>query len=334
MLLSSRRAAYPNVVAAQEFAQATPAPGTSPAAGSGSDDSPNAGQGDQQNASKRNPQSSSEQPATPPQTSGLFGDFGHGDRTNLAKHGFTVTGHLVSENAGNITGGIPLGGTAVQRGTASANEFAFGFDADFGKIASNGAGILHMLVTTRFGANLASQALGNLVSVQEIYGDGQTTRFTYLDYEQPLFKNRLNIRLGKINQENDFGAGSTYWGGNLYCFYQNNNICGTPAAIPINNGVVPLGTEGYDYYPSSMWGVRVKETPNSRLLYRSGGAPSQCDRQYEAGRHVFRILRRFRYRICPWNSATRYAIKVALRPVTFALEVTSIRRTCRVTKIV
>ncbi len=55
--------------------------------------------------------------------------------------------------------------------------------------------------------------------MQEIYGDGQTTRFTYLDYEQPLFDKKLNVVLGKINQQNDFIAGPTYWGGNLYCFY-------------------------------------------------------------------------------------------------------------------
>lgn len=90
----------------------------------------------------------------------------------------------------------------------------------------------------RFGSSLAAQTLGNLVSVQEIYGDGQTTRFTELNYEQPLLHSHVDIKLGKINQEDDFIAGSTYWGGNLYCFYQNNNICGTPAAVPINNGVV------------------------------------------------------------------------------------------------
>jgi porin len=198
------------------------------------------------------------QPATPT-FDGLLGDFGNGARSNLAKRGITVSGHFVSEAAANLTGGIPLGGTAVARGTALASEFGFGFDADFNKLyAGSGFGILHFLLTTRFGSNLSSLAIGNLASVQEIYGDGQTTRVTYLDYEQPFFKERLNLRLGKYNQQNDFIAGSTYWGGNLYCFVQNNNICGTPAGIPINNGVVADGSEGYTYYPSSQWGARLK----------------------------------------------------------------------------
>jgi porin len=107
--------------------------------------------------------------------------------------------------------------------------------------------------------------------VQEIYGDGQTTRFTYLDYEQPFFNKKLDVRLGKINQQNDFIAGPSYWGGNLYCYFQNNNICGTPAAIPTDNGVVPGGTEGYDYYPSSDWGVRLKVSP-TKNWYVEGAA--------------------------------------------------------------
>jgi len=195
----------------------------------------------------------------PPKFTGLLGDFGNGERSNLAAHGFTVNGHLVSEAAANLSGGLPLGGTARQRGTALSSEFGFGFDADFGKIAAgSGAGILHFLLTTRFGSNLSAEAIGNLASVEEIYGDGQTTRITYLDYEQPLLQKRLDLRVGKYNQQGDFIAGSTYWGGNLYCFYQNNNICGTPAGIPINNGVVSNGSEGYTYYPSSQWGARLK----------------------------------------------------------------------------
>jgi porin len=205
------------------------------------------------------PAASPEAQPKPAAFSGLLGDFGHGDRSRLADHGFSVNGHLTSEAAANLTGGLPLGGNAVARGTALSSEFGFGFDADFGKLsAGSGAGILHFLLTTRFGSNLSSQAIGNLASVEEIYGDGQTTRITFLDYEQPLLKKKLDLRLGKYNQQNDFIAGSSYWGGDLYCFYMNNNICGTPAGIPINNGVVPGGSEGYTYYPSSQWGARLK----------------------------------------------------------------------------
>ncbi len=188
-----------------------------------------------------------------------------------AKPAFSLNGHIVSEFAGNVTGGIPLGGTAVDRGTALSTEVGVGFDADLGRLTNSGAGIVHGLVTTRFGSNLSSSAIGNMISVQEIYGDGQTTRITFLDYEQLLFDKKLSIEAGKINQQNDFIAGSTYWGGNLYCFYQNNNICGTPAGIPNDNGALPNGSEGYTYYPSSEWGARLRANL-TRDLYVQGAA--------------------------------------------------------------
>jgi porin len=205
-------------------------------------------------------------PSASPTFPGLLGDFGNGERSHLEKLGLTLSGHLTTESSANLSGGLPLGGTAHQRGTAVSTEFGFGFDLDFDKLyPKSGAGILHFLMTTRFGSNLSSQAIGNLSSVEEIYGDGQTTRITYLDYEQPFANGRLNVRLGKYNQQNDFIAGSTYWGGNLYCFYQNNYICGTPSGIPVNNGVVSNGSEGYAYYPSSEWGARLKANLSKNL---------------------------------------------------------------------
>lgn len=181
------------------------------------------------------------------------------------KAAFALNGHVTSEFAANATGGIPLGGTAVQRGTALATEVGVGFDADLGRLTASDAGLVHALFTTRFGSSLSTNAIGNLVSVQEIYGDGQTTRVTFLDYEQLLFHKKVSLLVGKINQQNDFIAGPTYWGGNLYCFYQNNNICGTPAGIPTNNGVTPGGSAGYNYYPSSMLGARIKVSPNDSV---------------------------------------------------------------------
>ena len=213
-------------------------------------------------------------PAVKPSPStGLLGDFG-GARSALVQQGFTFGGHVVSEFAGNATGGVPIGGNAQQRGTALSTEVGVDFDADLGKLSHSGAGIVHVLVTTRFGTGLSSTTLGALGSVQEIYGDGQTTRFTYLDYEQPLFNKKLNVLIGKINQQNDFIAGPTYWGGNLYCYYQNNDICGTPAAIPQNNGIVPAGSEGYGYYPSSQWGGRLKLAPSKNFYIEAAAIQS------------------------------------------------------------
>jgi hypothetical protein len=45
------------------------------------------------------PAASPEAQPKPAAFSGLLGDFGHGDRSRLADHGFSVNGHLTSEAA-------------------------------------------------------------------------------------------------------------------------------------------------------------------------------------------------------------------------------------------
>jgi porin len=196
-------------------------------------------------------------PAAPAFT-GVLGDFGGGERSKLATYGVDVNGRLGTEATANLSGGAPLGGTAYDRGTAASTEFAIGADINFDKLyRGSGAGTLHFWLTSRFGTSLSS-AIANPASVEEIYGDGAVTRITIFDYEQPLAKGRVNLRLGKYNQQDDYVPGSTYWGGSLDCFYQNQNICGTPAGNPFNGGVVANGSEGYVYYPSSQWGARLR----------------------------------------------------------------------------
>jgi porin len=185
----------------------------------------------------------------------LTGDWG-GERTRLAQQGVTFRGHIVSEFAGNPNGGI-------QQGTALASEFMLGADVNFGKLMNSGAGTLHFTFTTRVGSSLSANAIGNVIPVQEIFGDGLTPRITELSYEQPLLSGHLNVALGRLITENDFAYGPTYWGANLYCDYQSNGICGTPIAAPINSGYVA--------YPSSAWGVRARVLP-SKNWYIEGAA--------------------------------------------------------------
>jgi porin len=194
---------------------------------------------------------------TPSPTPGpyLTGDWG-GERTRLAQRGVTFRGHIVSEFAGNPNGGI-------QQGTALASEFMLGADVNFGKLMNSGAGTLHFTFTTRVGSSLSANAIGNVIPVQEIFGDGLTPRITEFSYEQPLLNGHLNVALGRLITENDFAYGPTYWGANLYCDYQSNGICGTPIAAPINSGYVA--------YPSSAWGARVRVLPSKNWYIEGGG---------------------------------------------------------------
>lgn len=180
---------------------------------------------------------------------GALGDFG-GARTALANAGVTFRGHYLAEFAAN-----PIGG--LRGGTAYASELMLGSDVDLGTLESKGLGTIHFTFTAREGSSLSSNAIGNILTVQEIYGSGLTPRLTELSYDQPLAAGTIDLSFGRLITENDFAASPTYWGGtSLYCSYQSNAICGTPIAVPVNSG--------YDAYPQSTWGFRVKgnATPN------------------------------------------------------------------------
>ena len=189
-----------------------------------------------------------------PANFGALGNWG-GNRQKLLDRGVSLYGRYVGEYATNANGGF-------QQGDAYASEFQLGLDLDFGKMTKSSAGTLHFIFTDRWGSGLSTNAIGNIGSVQEIFGDGLTPRLTELAYEQPLDKGRLNVEAGRVIMQNDFAAASTYWGANLYCFYQSNAICGTPLGAPNNSG--------YGYYPSSEWGVRIKAIPSNSFYAESG----------------------------------------------------------------
>jgi len=165
-----------------------------------------------------------------------------------------LRGHLVGEFAGNPSGGR-------SQGTAFAGEFMIGADLDFAKLTGAG-GTLHMTFTAREGSSLSANDLGNIFTVQEIYGDGLTPRLTEFSYEQAFAKGKIDAIAGRVITENDFAVSPVYWGDSLYCTFQNNGICGTPISIPINSGYVA--------YPSSAWGARVKVMPTSNSYVEAG----------------------------------------------------------------
>jgi porin len=98
--------------------------------------------------------------------------------------------------------------------------------------------------------------------VQEIFGSGLTPRITELSFEQPFVHGKIDLAFGRVITENDFAASSTPFGANLYCSYQSNAICGTPIAAPINSG--------YDAYPQSTWGARIKGQPTPYWYLEAG----------------------------------------------------------------
>ncbi len=182
------------------------------------------------------------------------GDWG-GLRPELDNDGIKFRGHYVNETSGNPVGGREQGG-------ASTGELMVGADVD-SKLLGWEDGTFHFTVTERAGSSLSKDKIGNVLTVQEIYGDGQTVRLTELSLEQKLFGGRVDVEAGHINTENDFASSPVYFGGALWCNFQNNGICGTPIAAPIN-------TNGYVAYPASNWGARVKLYPTHSWYLEAG----------------------------------------------------------------
>lgn len=188
------------------------------------------------------------------QQDGILGDP-YGWRSYLQDHGVTIGGRYFEDSVGN-----PVGGKS--KSARYADEFSLSVDLDLGKMTGHSLGLIHFMMTDRHGAGIANN-IPTLNSPQEIYGAGQTTHLTQLSWEM-MWNRYVDTEVGEINTENDFEQSSTYWGGNLYCQFQNNGICGMPQAIAMNSG--------YGFYPTAHPGAWVKFYPagNDHYLVQFG----------------------------------------------------------------
>jgi porin len=185
----------------------------------------------------------------------LLGDLG-GMRTTLHDMGIDIRANFINEFAGNTSGGLSQGGR-------TAGEFNFGADLDMGKLGLDPDGSVHITFTQRYGHSLSQQVIGNLVSVQEIYGTGEDFRLTELSYQHSFFDHHLDVIAGRVITENDFATSPLLWDrASLWCVFQNNGICGTPVGVPVNSG--------YDAYPQSTWGARVRVSPTETVFAQTG----------------------------------------------------------------
>ncbi len=139
-------------------------------------------------------------------------------------------------------------------GDQYAQQIDFGADLDLGKLAGLPGGQVHFTFTDRAGRSLAAEDIGNLISVQEIFGGGQNFRLAELSYQQSLFDDRLEAKLGWIHAADDFTTSP------IYCYFQNNGFCGQPAGIPIDSG--------YTTFPVGSWGGVVKLRPQPTSISR------------------------------------------------------------------
>jgi porin len=177
----------------------------------------------------------------------MTGDWG-GVRSALEAKGVTLRAHYISETAGNPFGGL-------RQGATYAHQVDAGADLDLSKLIGLPGGTLHATFTERTGYSLAQNYIGNIISVQEIFGSGQNVRLAELAYEQSLLADRLNAKLGWIHASDEFATSP------LYCYFQNNGLCGQ-IAIVINSG--------FTIFPTGSRGARVKVKPRDDLYLQAG----------------------------------------------------------------
>ncbi|MDX5931063.1 carbohydrate porin [Acidiphilium acidophilum] len=171
----------------------------------------------------------------------------------LYNDGIYLNSRYLGEFAGSVSGG-------QRQGTDYAGELNFGATFDMEKLAGIKGGSFHVLFTQRHGNNLAAQTINNSVSVQQIYGGGQTAQLTIFTYEQKLFDNMVDIEAGRTDMPDSFDVSS------FYCDFQSNAICGNPPDM----GKITTT----NFYAVAVWGGRLLITPTPNLYLKVGAYQS------------------------------------------------------------
>lgn len=160
----------------------------------------------------------------------------HDVRELLRQKGIDFRIGYVSETATNLRGGR-------QQLWRYTDQWTFWTRLDLEKLFAVPRGEFDIIITDRNGRNLSADAhLGSLQQVQELYGRGQTWRWTEFWYEQSSRSGRLDWKIGRLPVGNDFAAFS--------CDFMNLTFCGSAPGNIVGN---------YWYnWPVSQWATRVK----------------------------------------------------------------------------
>ena len=151
----------------------------------------------------------------------LGADFGG----KLADDGIYIVGKNLTQGLVNMSGGVKQGGSYEQ-------TTFLGFDLDMNRIAGIPGGAVHFLLSDLSGLNPAAYTGSTYINSRIFAGDGPAIRLNELSWEQSLFDDRVNLRLGRIPPYTQFD------GSELYCTFLFS-ICRTPAAYTFDRGYSP-----------------------------------------------------------------------------------------------
>ncbi len=178
----------------------------------------------------------------------LLGDW-LGARTWMEDQGITPSVTFVSDMAGNVSGGRSTG-------FAEANNLGINLLFDLTKLAKIPGASFLVSMAQRNGDSLTQDHIGNVFSVQQVYG-GQTFHLIDVAWLQELLNGRIEVALGRIAAGDDFLVSQYNY------LWQQNAFDGNPVGIFFN-------APGMSAYPAATWGTRIKVKPTPRSYVMGG----------------------------------------------------------------
>ncbi|WP_420713722.1 carbohydrate porin [Acinetobacter sp. MD2(2019)] len=170
----------------------------------------------------------------------MLGDW-NGQRTALKDQGYDFSLGYTGE-AANVLDSKDTS----NHGTAYSGQVALGAHFDLQKILGWQDTEAQITITNRDGHDVKNKAdalNGQLSSTQEVYGRGQTTRLTDLWIKKKFLDQKLDVKVGRFGEGEDFNQAA--------CDFQNLGLCGGQI------GNWDAGDQIHNW-PVSQWAARVK----------------------------------------------------------------------------
>jgi porin len=190
----------------------------------------------------------------------LLGNWG-GLRPRFEESGITPKLTLTTDFMANPLGGRSQGATAP-----SSLELSLFFDLQ--KMYGLSGASFFTSFSERWGNSLSQDYIGNVFSTQQIFGF-ETFRVIDVSYQQKLFGDLVELRLGRFATTDDFLVSAYNFG------FVSNAFCGNPFGIL-------LDTKGMTAYTGT-WAalMKVKPTPRSYIMAAVyNGDPSIRDNEF------------------------------------------------------
>lgn len=181
-----------------------------------------------------------------------LGDW-NGARSDLAERGVDLELSYVGEVGANLGGGYDNDRTARY-----SDQYTLGASFDLQKLLGWRDAHAQLTVTDRNGQSISNDRVGDprvgtLSSSQEVWGRGSHWRLTQLFYQQAFLGRRLDVKVGRFGEGEDFNS--------FKCDFQNLTFCGSQ-----------VGNWGGIWYnwPVSQWAVRIKYQLTPELFAQIG----------------------------------------------------------------